>query len=636
MISLFGMPSIRRKLFAGVLLSTLAALLFSGAAMLLYDLHDYRTRIVDDITSQGRLLALSNTAALQFNDPEVARESLATLSARPRIEAAALYDSRGALFASYRGDTAGDNPFPPLPDADGIHVENSSLVLLQRIVDNGEILGTIYLRRHYGYHERLWQYAGIVLAVTVLALLIAMALSLWLQARVTRPVLAITGLARQVAERRDYSLRAQKTSDDEIGYLVEAFNDLLSEVGNRSAALEASNAQLQDEIREREEAASALHASEIRYRTLVQALTSMVWSADADGRFSGEKPRWGEYTGQRPEEYRGLGWLAAFHPDDHDLVRNTGRRARSERRGEACEVRLWHAPSGRYRYVVLYEVPLFNAQGELREWMGTADDIDDRRSAEEEIRRLNAELEQRVADRTAELERANRELEAFSYSVSHDLRTPLRAIDGFSQALLEDYAAQLDDTGRDYLGRVRAGAQRMGQLIDDLLQLSRVSRAELSVAEIDLSTMAAEIIGELHEREPQRAVEVVINPGLKASGDVRLLRIALENLLNNAWKYTGRRKLAHITFGARHGDGEPCFYVRDDGAGFDMAYANKLFGAFQRLHDAREFPGTGVGLATVQRIIHRHGGHIWAEAEVDKGSTFYFTLPSVRRLYDEH
>ncbi len=259
---------------------------------------------------------------------------------------------------------------------------------------------------------------------------------------------------------------------------------------------------------------------------------------------------------------------------------------------------------------------------------GSFQDITERRTVEQEIRRLNADLERKVVERTAELEAANKELEAFSYSVSHDLRAPLRSIDGFSQALLEDYPDRLDEQGRNYLNRVRAGTQRMGDLIDDLLQLSRVTRAEMRREQVDLSALAGSAVEDLRRAEPRRQVEVAIEPGLTAEGDPKLLRIALVNLLSNAWKFTGKQPAARIELGVRNDKDGRAFFVRDNGVGFDMAYAPKLFGAFQRLHAASEFPGTGIGLATVQRIVHRHGGRVWAESAVNRGATFYFDLPS--------
>ncbi len=233
----------------------------------------------------------------------------------------------------------------------------------------------------------------------------------------------------------------------------------------------------------------------------------------------------------------------------------------------------------------------------------------------------------KVAAVNQQLATANKELDAFSYSVSHDLRAPLRAIDGFSHALLEDYTDRLDDKGRDYLQRVRAGSQRMSQLIDDMLKLSRLTRAELSRDDVDISAIAQEIAAELSRAQPDREVEFVIASSLRAYGDSRLLRIVIENLFNNAFKFTRPHPGARIEFGVMEDDGKSVYFVRDDGVGFNMAYADKLFGAFQRLHDTRDFPGTGIGLATVQRVIHRHGGKIWAEGEMEKGASFYFTLP---------
>jgi len=273
-------------------------------------------------------------------------------------------------------------------------------------------------------------------------------------------------------------------------------------------------------------------------------------------------------------------------------------------------------------------------------------EVAERSRAEEEICSLNAGLELRVKERTIELEAANKELESFAYSVSHDLRAPLRGIDGWSHALVEDYGDKLDGQGREFLAQVCSEAQRMGQLIDDMLQLSRLIRVEMLREPVDLSAIANGILARLREQNPRRKVETVIPSGINVVGDSELLQVAIQNLLENAWKFTGKTPQGRIEMGVMEkwdGDGgpdsahnpipstvrsTPVFFIHDNGAGFDMAHTAKLFSPFQRMHRQSEFPGTGVGLASVQRIIHRHGGQIWTVAEPGKGATFYFTLPT--------
>jgi light-regulated signal transduction histidine kinase (bacteriophytochrome) len=244
------------------------------------------------------------------------------------------------------------------------------------------------------------------------------------------------------------------------------------------------------------------------------------------------------------------------------------------------------------------------------------------RGANEELQRLNESLrEQKEA-----VELANRELESFSYSVSHDLRAPLRGIDGFGDALLEDCGAQLGEEGKGYVRRIRAAAQSMAKLIDDLLSLARVTRTELHRVDVNLTDLAHRIAAWLRATSPQRDVEFIIDEDMRGDGDAALLEVVLENLLGNAWKFTSKRARAEIRFGREDRDGRMTYFVRDNGSGFDMAYAQRLFMPFQRLHTASEFEGTGIGLATVQRVVHRHQGRVWADALIDNGATFYFTL----------
>lgn len=281
-----------------------------------------------------------------------------------------------------------------------------------------------------------------------------------------------------------------------------------------------------------------------------------------------------------------------------------------------------------------------NCQGAVVGLIGFARDISDRKQEQALLQELNQNLEQRVAERTAQLEATNKELEAFSYSVSHDLRAPLRGIDGFSLALLERYTGQLDEKGKHYLQRIRAASQRMGELIEDLLRLSRVTRSEMQFRTVDLSAIIQKLASELQQTQPERVVEWAIAPHITAQADLQLIQVLFENLLSNAWKFTARKKTTQIEFGKLSPKqlefsterpvspftSSEVYFIRDNGAGFDMAYVAKLFGAFQRLHTEDEFPGNGIGLATVRRIILRHGGQIWAESTVEQGTTFFFTL----------
>jgi PAS domain S-box-containing protein len=249
-----------------------------------------------------------------------------------------------------------------------------------------------------------------------------------------------------------------------------------------------------------------------------------------------------------------------------------------------------------------------------------------RQHAENLLRKLNLELEDHVSQRTAELQASIKELESFSYSVSHDLRSPLRGINGFSRLLLEDYGDRLDEQGKEYLRRICSATLRMSELIDGMIDLAQLTREPIHFVEVNLSRLADSIAKELQAAEAERRVAFAIAPDVKVRGDERLLRVVLHNLLSNAWKFTARKDEAHIEFGVKQAGSSLAYYVKDNGAGFDMKYADKLFGAFQRLHGVKEFAGTGIGLATVHRIVQRHGGLVWAEGEIDKGATFYFTL----------
>jgi PAS domain S-box-containing protein len=371
-----------------------------------------------------------------------------------------------------------------------------------------------------------------------------------------------------------------------------------------------------------EERTLELKESEERYRGLYESSKDGIISVDMDGKLTVCNQAFAEMLDYTKEELYQLTYWDLISEHWHE----TQAKIVNEQvltRGYSDEYEIEGIKKDKTIFPVSLRVWLIrDKDGEPTGMWSMVRDITERKQAEQEIMKLNEDLQSRAV----ELESLNKELESFSYSVSHDLRAPLRSISGFSQALLEDYLEKIDADGQDYLQRVRAASIRMGELIDALLGLSRITRSEIHREFTDLSEIAKEFLNELQEEEPERQVEINITPKLVADCDPRLLRAVLQNLISNAWKFTGKKPIAKIEFGALKRDGETAYFVRDNGAGFDKAYSDKLFGAFQRLHSTEDFKGIGIGLATVKRIIHRHGGSVWAEGEVEKGATFYFTL----------
>src|SRR5712692_5084120 len=612
---------IRQQLMAMLLLTSGVVLALTCAALLSYEFLTFRQATAKNLSTLGAILAANSTASLAFNNVADATEVLSALKAEPQVVAAALYDRKGSVFARYPTGLPA-SALPATPAADGYRFDRAHLAGFEPVREGaGTRLGTLYLQSDLSaVSERLRLYGAIAALVMGVTLVVAYFLSTGLQGAISRPILALAQTAGAIADRKDYSVRASKLGGGELGLLTDAFNQMLGQIEDQDRTVRESKERLD----------LSLRASGVG-----------TWSWNVGG----NTLAWDDYThplfGLASGMFSGrfADFLSLVHPDDRERVTREMGEAVKEDLPYDTEYRVvWR--DGTERVLAARGKPYRNTAGLPQRLTGVCWDITERRRLREELQRYATELERRVADRTRELEErnealrrnaadlqaANTELDAFAYSVSHDLRAPLRSIDGFSQVLLEDYTERLDEAGRESLQRVRAASQRMATLIDDLLKLARVTRAEMRSEVVDLSGMARDIVNELQRTAPARQVEFAIAPGLQARGDPRLLRVALDNLLRNSWKYTAKQPRPRIEFGSIERNGGRAFMVRDNGAGFDMKYMDKLFGVFHRLHSTAEFEGTGVGLATVRRIITRHGGRIWAEGAVDRGATFYFTL----------
>ena len=487
---------------------------------------------------------------------------------------------------------------------------------------------------HGAYRRLREKVVATLILQTVYTFLVSLFILILFQLMVGRHLKRIAAYSdRLSAGQFDEPLRLERrvsraNAHDELAQMVAALNSMHQRVNSSFA-----------DLRE----------SESRWKFALEGAGDGVWDYDVPRGTVFYSKRWKEMLGYAEHEL--ADHLSTFerlaHPDDmRETMRILQQNIDSGSSSFVSEHRM-QCKDGSWKWISSRGMVVeWDAQGHATRMIGTHTDISARRAAEQELARLLAQTEQahaalrvandtmesQVHERTAQLERANQELEAFSYSVSHDLRSPLRGIDGWSLALQEDYAALLDTQGQQYLGRVRSETQRMGQLIDGMLEFSRLGRAALAPREFDLSALAQTVAARVRDANRERIIEFHIEAGLRGFGDEQLLEAVLHNLLENAAKFTQQRTPARIEFG-RMQTADPqsrlpvmALFVRDNGAGFDMQYAAKLFGVFQRLHKSSEFPGTGIGLATVQRIVQRHGGAIWADAAVDQGATFYFTL----------
>lgn len=601
---------IGRKISRLVVVTSSLVVLLTCAAFVAYEYLSFGRATLDNVTTLSRVIADNSTAALTFKDAAVARELITTLRAEPAIVAAALYDSAGVRLAYYHRNRALPESLTRVPSS-GREYGPNRLRVYQPVVHGERRLGTLIVETSLDELQRRFiRYGGIALLILATSSLIAFAVARRLQRRITQPVLELAQTAHAITARGDYTMRAAKYSDDELGALTVAFNRMLDEINQRDTRLGASEERL----------VSALTASDMgtwryepdQHRSIVDENFRRIYGLPPGGEIATEE----EMT-------------ARIFPDDRTPVWAAFKRALSDGDGTYnFEYRLLRPDQG-VRWVRDRGRVLRRADGTVECVTGALVDITDRKEAEQEVQRLNAALEQRVAQRTAELAQANRELEAFTYSVSHDLRGPLRHMTGYAEIIREDSDSQLSDASKSALERIVRAADRLSRLVDSLLNLSRIGRQPLAVEDVKLDEIVDAALRELDAEIKPRRVEWHREPLPTVPGDAALLTVVLVNLLSNALKYTRPRDVAVISIGVRHEAGRNAVFVRDNGVGFDPRFKDKLFGVFERLHNARDFEGTGVGLATVDRIIRKHGGEIRADALPDHGATFYFTLPGL-------
>ena len=486
-MSLFERLPIKSRLLVTVLAASIIGIVLMSGILVAYDRYAAKDAMAREMGVLARIIADRSTAALSFNDTRLAKENLQALSAQPIVRLACIYTATDTVFAVYHSANMPDQQCPTdATHMPGYRFTEDSLLIAEPVMLDENRIGSLFIKLSLeNIQARLIRLVQVIVVISIIAAIIILILANWLQRPITKPLLHLTAIAKKIANDKEYSVRAVKEGEDELGLLVDAFNGMLDQIALRE----------------------------------------------------GERDK-----------------------------------------------------------------------------------------AESELRAHREHLEELVLERTEDLRKANRELEAFSYSVSHDLRTPLRAIEGFSQVIQSDYGETLDEAGKDYLKRIRASSQRMAGLIDDLLDLSRMSRKEMRLEQVDVSSMVKGIVHQLEATDEGRKVSTVIEDGVTAVADGHLLKVALENLIGNAWKYTGRIDNPVITFGKEMKQGKVYYYVRDNGEGFDMQYVGKIFEPFQRLHGPKEFEGSGIGLAIVTRILERHNGGIEAVGEEGKGATFYFTL----------
>ncbi|SFN79202.1 PAS domain S-box-containing protein [Formivibrio citricus] len=574
-------------------------------------------RIEADLANDQRraadILALGMQEPLWNLSPDAGKPLLDSLMSDRRIVRVIVTDASLGTFLSLNR-----------PERRQGHLHTVS----RQVNKQGNVIGTVTVEMDDGqntaYIQSLYrQYFTTVASQTAISLLLTLLL---LYSRVLRPLEMLLDQSGRLS-RNELDTPFSWPRDDELGTLGQNLEKTRNAIKEYQGMLEQKSLQLETDLLSRRQVEAALRAGQERYRCLVEDTPFIPWeAAPSEWRFTYVGPQSEALLGYPPSVWYSDNFLPSYlHPDDRHLAYQLFSNIQCSQTQFECRLL---ARDGREVWVLLSSRAQISEHEQSR-LHGFMIDITERKQHELELEKYRARLEEVVDSRTRDLAVANHELESFSYSVSHDLRTPLRAIEGYSQVLQDDYSNQLDSNGRHYLQRIRSATSSMLELIDDILNLYKLSRAELRRQSVNLSTMAQDLAEELNALQQERQVEVEIAPDLYANADPKQIRIVLYNLLDNAWKFTLYAQPSKVRFGSTEVNGQLVYFVSDNGIGFDMKDSNKLFSPFQRLHSAAEFQdsGNGIGLAIVQRIINRHDGHVWAKSALNEGATFYFTLP---------
>ncbi|MGD0298661.1 MAG: ATP-binding protein [Bryobacteraceae bacterium] len=590
---------IKQKLVIIIMVTTTAALLIAGLGIVGADSILFRGYLRRDLSALTRIIADNSTAALAFNDPKSASETLGALRARPHVVGACIYRPDASILASY----SRQNTFacPPANAGDAIRFTRDQLTVTQPVLLSGRSIGVLVLVYDLGeFYDRILLYGSTVLGVLLASSALALLLSSRLRAVIATPISQLVGATTSVSQTGDYSVRAQRVSNDELGLLVDRFNEMLAGIQSRDNDLKKAlldrEAALKDVNRERE-----------RFHFMAESMPQKIFTAKPNGDIDYFNRQWMLFTGLTFDEIKNWGWTRFVHPDD--LERNLMAWRQSITSGEPFHFeRRFRRADGEYRWHLSRAHAMRDAYGNISMWIGSDTDIHEQKEKEEELQRANDDLQQ------------------FAYSASHDLQEPIRNVAVYSELVAKRYHSVLDADGQQFLGFLQEGGRRLATLINDLLTYTRAGMAQVNDAPVDASMVLKHALLGLAEAIRESDARVTWDTLPEVYMAESHLQQVFQNLIGNALKYRSQDSpRIHVSANLR--GSAWCFSVQDNGIGIDPQYKEKIFGVFKRLHQDQKYSGTGIGLAICQRVVERYGGRIWVESEPGKGATFFFTVP---------